>query len=296
MGFDRVTEQLIARVGRFGDDFWGFWMLGGMSGGGMGFIFAPERRVEAQVRLLEIMLATKHELETSLPFAMDPVVYDFSINERGTWADLLTADAMPAGYYALTVQPARTDRHELPAARRAARCSPLRRAKRSCAAWCGRSSTQCSRASRRKPAREPQELLARWLRREAHEAIRADLKAGRQPRANRLPANSVIEDVRVGGHGYAKWAGVSPPVSYNRRLQMPISLVRCHRQPGRLPDQKQSDDCATAAPLYFTPSTPSARPANAATAATLDPGGLRCYSRPIPCLPRDRALAEGKPK
>ena len=25
----------------FGEDFWGFWMLGGMSGGGMGFIFAP---------------------------------------------------------------------------------------------------------------------------------------------------------------------------------------------------------------------------------------------------------------
>ena len=28
----------------FGDDFWGFWMLGGMSGGGMGFIFAPEQQ------------------------------------------------------------------------------------------------------------------------------------------------------------------------------------------------------------------------------------------------------------
>ena len=28
----------------FGDDFWGFWMLGGMSGGGMGFIFDPTRK------------------------------------------------------------------------------------------------------------------------------------------------------------------------------------------------------------------------------------------------------------
>ncbi|MBM3853817.1 MAG: UTP--glucose-1-phosphate uridylyltransferase, partial [Verrucomicrobia bacterium] len=36
------TEQLIERTrAAFGDDFWGFWMLGGMSGGGMGFIFAP---------------------------------------------------------------------------------------------------------------------------------------------------------------------------------------------------------------------------------------------------------------
>jgi len=33
------TELLIATVRKeFGADFWGFWMLGGMSGGGMGFI------------------------------------------------------------------------------------------------------------------------------------------------------------------------------------------------------------------------------------------------------------------
>jgi hypothetical protein len=39
------TETLISRVrAEFGDAFWGFWMLGGMSGGGMGFIFAPEKK------------------------------------------------------------------------------------------------------------------------------------------------------------------------------------------------------------------------------------------------------------
>jgi hypothetical protein len=38
------TETLVARAREaFGADYWGFWMLGGMSGGGMGFIFAPER-------------------------------------------------------------------------------------------------------------------------------------------------------------------------------------------------------------------------------------------------------------
>ena len=63
----RVTEQLIARVGdEFGDDFWGFWMLGGMSGGGMGFIFAPHRKAEGQRRLQEIMSATKRELQHAL--------------------------------------------------------------------------------------------------------------------------------------------------------------------------------------------------------------------------------------
>ena len=46
------TDTLIRRVrGEMGDDFWGFWMLGGMSGGGMGFIFAPHAKAAAQERL-----------------------------------------------------------------------------------------------------------------------------------------------------------------------------------------------------------------------------------------------------
>ncbi|MFM8952763.1 MAG: UTP--glucose-1-phosphate uridylyltransferase, partial [Planctomycetaceae bacterium] len=100
------TETIIDRVrARFGSDFQGFWMLGGMSGGGMGFIFAPHRRAEAQLALGEIMRDAKRELEDALPFAMEPVVYDFAVNDRGTWSDLLTGPAalMPPGYYALTV-------------------------------------------------------------------------------------------------------------------------------------------------------------------------------------------------
>ncbi len=84
------TETLIKRVREeFGDQFWGFWMLGGMAGGGMGFIFDPTRRSEAQDRLQVIMSETKRSLEASVPFAMDPVVYDFAINETGTSAELL---------------------------------------------------------------------------------------------------------------------------------------------------------------------------------------------------------------
>src|SRR5882672_8246463 len=99
------TERLIEQVrAEFGKDFWGFWMLGGMSGGGMGFMFAPHRKAGAQDRMQAIMSATKKELAASLPFAMEPVVYDFRINENGTFADLLAgAEAlMPRGYYALT--------------------------------------------------------------------------------------------------------------------------------------------------------------------------------------------------
>ena len=80
----------------FGEDFWGFWMLGGMSGGGMGFIFDPKRKTQAQRRLQEIMSQTKRQLQHALPFAMEPVVYDFAINERGTQADLLRGDEAPA--------------------------------------------------------------------------------------------------------------------------------------------------------------------------------------------------------
>lgn len=81
------TETLISRTKKsFGEDFLGFWMLGGSSGGGMGFIFKPDTKQRAVVELQEIMLTTKRELETALPFAMDPVVYDFSINHNGTMA------------------------------------------------------------------------------------------------------------------------------------------------------------------------------------------------------------------
>ncbi|HQX76828.1 MAG TPA: hypothetical protein PL074_10965, partial [Thermoflexales bacterium] len=71
------TQTLIERArAEFGADFLGFWMLGGMSGGGMGFWFAPHRLNEAKERMAEILRQTKRELETALPFAMEPVVYD----------------------------------------------------------------------------------------------------------------------------------------------------------------------------------------------------------------------------
>jgi hypothetical protein len=103
------ADSLIGRArAEMGGDFWGFWMLGGMSGGGMGFLFAPERKAEAQERLAKIMRETKRRLESAVPFAMDPVVYDFAINEMGTQAnlvDIVVGDAplMPAEYYPLAI-------------------------------------------------------------------------------------------------------------------------------------------------------------------------------------------------
>lgn len=96
------TEQLIAKIKeRFGDQYWGFVMLGGMSGGGMGFFVDPGIKQDALEDIIKIMRDTKHTLEKSLPFAMDPVVYEFTINPHGTFGRLLNGqDALlPPVYY-----------------------------------------------------------------------------------------------------------------------------------------------------------------------------------------------------
>ena len=201
------TERLIESVrAEFGGDFWGFWMLGGMSGGGMGFIFAPHRKAEAQERMAAIMSATKKELSASLPFAMEPVVYDFKINEHGTFADLLDggthAPLMPKGYYLLLAPKllrqdpktlSHTRRVELDSFANACRTQPdLRDVVQELF-----HSLIPRTAEDRGSSQSLDALLEEnGFDREAHEQIRSDLKAGRIGLAqNRLPANAVIEDV-----------------------------------------------------------------------------------------------------
>ena len=62
-------------------------MLGGMSGGGMAFFVAPDRQAEFRDQIAAIMRRVKARLDDALPFAMEPVVYDFRINPHGTFAD-----------------------------------------------------------------------------------------------------------------------------------------------------------------------------------------------------------------
>ena len=100
------TERLIRESqAALGDDFWGFLMLGGMSGGGMGCFVAPHRKPEFLPIVKDIMRRAKADLEDALPFAMEPVVYDFVINGNGTYAELMTGrDAsMPSGYYTIQI-------------------------------------------------------------------------------------------------------------------------------------------------------------------------------------------------
>jgi len=98
------TETLIKRVKEeFKENFWGFWMMGGMSGGGMGFIFNPKYKQQALISLQLIMSETKKQIERAVPFAMEPVVYDFNINENGTIAQLHEGhnSLMNRDYYSL---------------------------------------------------------------------------------------------------------------------------------------------------------------------------------------------------
>ena len=211
------TDRLISRVKEtFAEDFWGFWMLGGMAGGGMGFIFDPTRREEAQTRLQEIMREAKRELEKAVPFGMEPVVYDFSINENGTVAELLVGEdaLLPPGYYTDAVPNLlRKETREL---------TPFRRAELD----------QFGKAVRQKPILSGmvQTLFDRLLPNDdneagagenlasllkdhgfdpvQHEQIRSDLRSGRIGLAqNQLPVNSQIQDVEPGDVLDIKGAG-----------------------------------------------------------------------------------------
>lgn len=202
---NHFTETLIKRAqDAFGDDFWGFWMLGGMSGGGMGFIVAPERKGEALIQLKEIMLTTKQELEMALPFAMDPVVYEFSINQRGTHSELLAGKAalLPPDYYPLTLPDLLRTPPE--------RLSDSDRAELSQFALACQDQPNFSnsvqnlfqtlipdRAAAPSSGLSLSELLERnGFDPAQHEEIRRDLDRGRIGLSqNRLPASTVISDV-----------------------------------------------------------------------------------------------------
>jgi galactokinase/mevalonate kinase-like predicted kinase len=83
------TEDLIKSMkGEFKENYWGFLMLGGMSGGGMAFIINPDVKESFKKRIAEVMIELKEVYKSSYPFIIDPVVYDFEINHDGIVASL----------------------------------------------------------------------------------------------------------------------------------------------------------------------------------------------------------------
>lgn len=203
------TERLIAEIGAaLGAGFRGFVMLGGMSGGGMGFWVDPARRDEARRAVLDVMRRTKREWEHSLPFAMDPVVYDFELNEQGSMATLRTgAEAhLSAEYYLMMVprwvrQEPRLLRPEIRAEmERTAGLFPSFAGRPWFEALMGRIFSRGEGSARSGGGESLSELLAaNGFDPVQHERVRDDLRSGRIGLAqNRLPVTATIEDARPG--------------------------------------------------------------------------------------------------
>jgi len=205
------TETIRARAReRLGGDHWGFLMLGGMSGGGMAMFVAPERRAAFQDQILEIMAEAKRGLEDGLPFAMDPVVYDFRINEQGSVAALRHGDdaLLPPRYYGLhSANLVRQDPESIPYLRRAELDHFTARLDRPLETHTLLRTVVGQLFRVATPAAQSERLAwdaeAERFRREngfdavQHEQLRVDLQAGRIGLAhNRLPVDTVIEDVR----------------------------------------------------------------------------------------------------
>ena len=202
------TELLIERAkDALGDSFRGFVMLGGMSGGGMGFWVDPEKKAPARTAILEIMRRSKGELEHALPFAMDPVVYDFTINENGSTAVLLPGDeAMMSPEYYLMMVP-RWLRQDPRTLKSTTRQEMDAFAERNLMAGerplVGPLIHRIFPPAERKGS-EPRGNLAELLAAQGfdavqHERIREDLRSGRIGLAqNRLPITTTVEDTRDG--------------------------------------------------------------------------------------------------
>lgn len=201
------TNSLIEQCReKYGQQFWGFWMLGGMAGGGMGFIFDPAVKRDAQIWLQTAMKETKREFDVRLPFAMDPVVYDFEINDQGSWGELAGIDSarMPHEYYSLMIpswlkaSPQRLSalsRYEMELLG-----SEFRNQGHSEAFQKLVEGILPGRKSEHDKTESLNELLNRFgFDREQHEQVRSDLKSGRYGLAqNRLPLNTSIADVQPG--------------------------------------------------------------------------------------------------
>jgi len=138
---------------------------------------------------------------------MEPVVYDFAINDQGTQATLLSGDRalMPLNYYALLAPEwLRRDFHSLPPARRAEMLR-FTTACRQGQAMSGAANLLFASLFPHETTGESEEPELRQLLQkngfdpELHEQIRRDLRAGRLGLSqNRLPPSTIIEDVQPG--------------------------------------------------------------------------------------------------
>jgi galactokinase/mevalonate kinase-like predicted kinase len=213
------TERLINGMReKYGENFWGFWMLGGMSGGGMGFIFDPKVKRDAEKALVELMRVEKNHFSRGLPFAIDPVAYRVAINESGTSAKIQTgADAILSTEYYLMMLPKwlLVGSRSLSAMRQVElegfSARDLRGARAELVGQALVRRLLPTVTSEHKDNALLDSLLAEnGFDREQHEQIRADLQAGLIGLAkNRIPADATICD--VGREDTVEESGLLPP-------------------------------------------------------------------------------------
>lgn len=204
------TEVIINRAKKeFGQDYLGFLMLGGMSGGGMGMFIRKSKNDDVKKRLLEILVTTKNEMMSYLPFAMEPVVYNFKINRDGSVSKLLQGNdaLMPRDYYSLIIPGlVKKDTSTVPDMRKrefdlvTSTSSRFEDSYLMLRSFVGSLFTFSSDAEVMQKAEN--DMMTDKVKKEngfdeiQHEQIRSDLIKGRIGLSrNRLPAETVIEDV-----------------------------------------------------------------------------------------------------
>ncbi|MBN1902464.1 UTP--glucose-1-phosphate uridylyltransferase [Candidatus Sumerlaeota bacterium] len=209
---NHFTETIIRKTGeRMGADYWGFLMLGGMSGGGMAMFTSPKRKISFCDEILEIMSNTKREMEDALPFAMDPIVYNFGVNGKGTQASLLKGEdaLLPSRYYALQVpELVRQKAETIPYLRRAELDRFTSRCEKGDESYDMLRTIVSNLFRVADPASKDRmewDAGAEKIKREngfdriLHEEMREDLISGRIGLArNRLPVSTDIQDAREG--------------------------------------------------------------------------------------------------
>ncbi len=203
------TEIIIAKAKKqLGSDYWGFLMMGGMSGGGMGIFVNPKNYKTHKDTVLAILKETKEELKEALPFAMEPVIYNFEINNKGSYAYFKGAESalMPKEYYHL-LMPEQVHRADtLPDIRKSefnvfANLSHHQKGKTNLLESMVSHLFKVSQPDLG-TAKSKQDAIANEIKKEngfdfiQHEQLRRDLIKGRIGLSrNRLPAQTQIEDV-----------------------------------------------------------------------------------------------------
>ncbi len=201
------TEIIIQKAKeRLGEDYWGFLMMGGMSGGGMGIFVDPKNYTKHRDTILNILKETKAALSSALPFAMEPVVYNFKINHKGSFSYLKNGEdaLMPSDYYRL-LMPTEVHRAEnLPDIRKSEFNLFAKSSKNQSKSLLETMVNHLFKVSKADlgSAKSVQDDIAARIKSDngfdfiQHEQLRKDLNKGRIGLSrNRLPANTQIEDV-----------------------------------------------------------------------------------------------------